>query len=89
MAKILLKNFGTLHLKSGGVIGHSKVENDVVKLDRNMEYIDALNYKPIDSDTFHLTDAGKNLLYRLNRENLLIQDQAFSDCCQRNCQVLG
>ena len=60
------------------ILGHSSrggYQHDVIKLDRNMEYIDALNYKPIDSDTFHLTDAGKNLLHRLNRENLLIHKQ--------------
>ena len=58
------------------ILGHSSrggYQHDVIKLDRNMEYIYALNYKPIDSDTFHLTDTGKNLLHRLNKESDQIQ----------------
>lgn len=53
------------------VIGHPDRgggKNDVVCLDKEMIWSGALHYKPTDADTFHLTDAGYDLLYRLEKE---------------------
>ena len=58
-----------------GYIGKGGRPDDVVQMDKVIDFFEVSTYKPVDSDTFHLTDAGKNLLHRLNRENLLIHKQ--------------
>lgn len=57
--------------KHWNIIGHpdrKNADNDVVRLDKEMIWSGALHYKPMDSDTFHLTDEGHNLIAKLEME---------------------
>lgn len=42
--------------------------DDVIKIDKQMSYSDALLYNPTDDDTFHLTEAGLDFLDKLRKE---------------------
>jgi len=56
-----------------GYIGKGGRPDDVVQMDKVIDFFEVSKCKPVDSDTFHLTDAGKNLLHRLNKESDKIQ----------------
>lgn len=48
--------------------GERMSPDDVIKIDKQLSYSDALFYNPTDEDTFHLTEAGLDFLDKLRKE---------------------
>lgn len=45
-------------------VGH----NDVIRLNKQIEWLQADKYKPVDNDVLILTEQGEDLLYKLQKE---------------------
>ena len=65
------------HIHNWNVLGFPErmSPDDVLKIDVQMSYADALLYQVKATDTFHLTEAGLDFLDKLHKEEAKMQKQ--------------
>ena len=79
------------HINNWQVLGfYERISpDDVIKIDRKQPYNEAITYKPVDDDTFHLTNAGLDILDKMNMEELILQKQDESIKWAKYAVVVG